>query len=384
MSQPPPGQYDYSPGRKKHRHGSSYFTPADPYRAARKSATPDSVESEAIHSRTGSDSSTSRLAPGLPSHTNNAHNKKKSSKHHQHRSYYDPYDPYAVPPRSQQQQQEYPTTAITMAVGAEKYRSSMDSQQRANSYLPYSHHDRGDPFATPDPVYIEEENLPSFVSPSKDGGVGSLLQDNIAMDSVSEQQHRSFQQHNEGLAAVFGTFVFVIIVAIVWYFVWPRFANAIVLNGADWADGVELVKVDNVFQGAWNVTFTVDNSENWVPTRISNFEIRAADMSTGKQIGTGSTGSMVLPGRQSMLDINVIVDIDYSSSKSDDTTLQNLVACSIKAQNPGTVTPYNGTMTTGGTSFNVVFYVKQQISGITWERTSSVRESAFQCPIPTD
>ncbi|KAG2227139.1 hypothetical protein INT45_003869, partial [Circinella minor] len=403
-SPPPPGSYEYNTpgGRRHHRHDShSYFTSSDPYRAVRKSTTP---ESEAFHSRTESDSSTSRLAPNLPPSSKNkksSNNNKHyhSNKQQRHGSYYDPYDPYAVPARNQQQ---YPM----LSTGEKSFQSE---EQRANSYLPYSHHDRGDPFATPDPVYIEEENLPSFVSPSK-GGVGSLLQDNIALDSVSEQQ-RSFQQqhHHQNLAAigegnngelpeikrrkkkrrccglhrrtvVFVVFVFVILVAVAWYFVWPRWANGIEYRGASWPDGYDLVAQDNVIKAVWNVSFTVDNSKNWVPTHVKNYEVKVQDMSTGKQIGEGSTGSMVL-SRDSFIPIDVILNIDYSASDPNDATLQSLgSSCTAHAENPGPVVTINGTQSS---SLNLAFQITQRITGLVGSAASTVRPSSFQCPIPS-
>ncbi|KAI8148406.1 hypothetical protein BJV82DRAFT_592063 [Fennellomyces sp. T-0311] len=94
-------------------------------------------------------------------------------------------------------------------------------------------------------------------------------------------------------------------------------------------------------------------------------------MDTGRELGTGSTGSMVLPGRQSMVGFNVMINIDYSSSKNDDTTLNNLIACMM---------PQEGTGPAITESLNVAFYVKMKISGIAWSQEASVRPSAFKCP----
>ncbi|KAI9270791.1 hypothetical protein BDA99DRAFT_502690 [Phascolomyces articulosus] len=249
--------------------------------------------------------------------------------------------------------------------------------------------------------------MPSFVSPSKDG-VGSLLQDNIALDSVSEQQ-RSFQQHqhHQSLAAigegtpgiteikrrkkkrrccgahrrtvVFGSFIFVIIVAVVWYFVWPRWANGISFRGVSWPDGYESDLEDHIIKATWNVSFTVDNSKNWVPTRVKDFEIKVREMTSGKEIGHGSTGSKVL-SKDSFIPIDVLLTIDYSASDINDPTLQSLhSSCQMHEISSGTV---NGNQT-DSPSLNLAFEITQRISGIVGSRQSNVRPSSFQCPSPS-
>lgn len=241
----------------------------------------------------------------------------------------------------------------------------------------------------PEPIYVEEENLPSFTSPG-----GSLLRDNIPMDSVDQENNipRSVGPRNKsapnldpfpeirkrkkkrlcGLrhrTLVFIVFVFLAIVAVVWYFVWPRTPTMYYLQSNNQTDGDwQELKVKSV----WNISLRVDNSDNWVPTHIKDFYFSMVDANTNKEVGTGSTGSLVLPPRQSRIIINVPINIDYSASTQSDATLNDLTACYMKEDN-GPIT---------GTTINVLFNVKYYIAGIAWTTTSVVRPNGFQCPMP--
>ncbi|ORY91171.1 hypothetical protein BCR43DRAFT_498627 [Syncephalastrum racemosum] len=370
MSSPPD---DYAPPAShshKRQDSHSYFRTSDPYRAVRKSTTPDSTGSSQQtdqHSRTASDSSTSRLAPAAGSRFNGY-------------EYYDD-DPYALPPRHEPH--------LGKKTRRKQHHTSED--ERANSYLPYSHH-RRDPYAAQEPIYLEEDNMPSFTSPNKNsmGGVGSLLQDNIAMDMVDQQppavpqkqqldpsldplpeiKKRKRSRRLCGLhrrTLVFIVFIFVVIVAVIWYFVWPRYPPLYYLESkavnSDWKP--------TYVTSTWYVNMTADNSENWVPTRIKNFEVELLDANTNQKFGSGSSGSIILPPRQSNVNVPFTFDIHYVASDQQDTTLQDLTLCSAVKTNPTPETPQ---------SLNVIFQVTYHIEGFAWTKRSTVRPSGFQCP----
>ncbi|KAI8148400.1 hypothetical protein BJV82DRAFT_264964 [Fennellomyces sp. T-0311] len=273
--------------------------------------------SDAIHSRTGSDNSTSRLAQQRGS------------------GGYDAYDPYAVPPQQPTEKKK-------------KHRRTHESQEYP-AYLPYSQHEHAEAFAAPEPVYTQPAvSVPSYTKKRRCCG--------IARRTI-----------------VFAAFIFVIIVAVVWFFVWPRFPDALAFQEVNIPEGTNSVHEELIIKTVWNTSFTLDNSDNWIPTRMQGFDVRAVDMDTRREIGKGSTGSIMLPGRQSMARFNVRVRIDYSSSKKDDTTLNNLKACMTPQQIPGSTNEVTE-------SLNVAFFVKMKISGIVWSQEASARPSAFRCP----
>lgn len=324
-----------------------------------------------MHSRTESESSTSRLAR-RDVYNNNDY------------SYED--DPYAVPPRQ-----------YVGEKGRQKDDDLYQQQERTNSYLPYSHHRREDPFATPEPIYLEDERLHNFGSsspPNPDGGgVGSLLQDTIAMDMADDNNSKPTPRGKKstpkldplptikkrrkrrccGLRRrilVFLAFILVAIIAAVWFFVWPRAPSMQFLQaGIDESYNSTLTK--NIIQEVWNITMTVDNSQNWVPTHMKDFYAQIVDANTGVKFGTGNSGSMVLPPRQSRVVISIPMKIGFSSTNEQDPTLQDIIKCRMKETSPGPQVQE---------SLNVIFYIDQYIAGIAWKTTSIVHPSGFQCP----
>ncbi|KAG0169779.1 hypothetical protein DFQ28_002922 [Apophysomyces sp. BC1034] len=389
MSQPSSAQ-DGS-HRKHRRHDSQGgYQESDPYRTVRKTSTPDSYDSyngyyepEESHSRTASDSSTSRLA------TNNGVHRNQRDMYTEN-DYYDE-DPYAIPPRQNH---------------GEKQRKQHKSRNppRANSYLPYSHY-RQDSHNKAEPIsLLEDEHLPSFASPGR-GGAGSILQDNIAMDTVDQSSRIRSTPYNggqpiqplpeikkkgrrclglPGRTAVFIAFAFVLVVIVVWYFVWPRVPSLIYLDAELRSDKNQFTPASNNvsngiygMEGQWVVNMTANNHDNWVPLRISDLDIQVNDKTTGMRIGYGKSGSLVLPGRQDC-PVSFMVDISYFTTVQNDATFVDLfTACGVKNQDP---TPQQQQPI----ALQLEFLVTYHISGIAWTtRASVVPSRGVRCPTPS-
>ncbi|KAI8388481.1 uncharacterized protein BYT42DRAFT_560229 [Radiomyces spectabilis] len=357
------------------------YQPNDPYRAVRKPPSPDSSESTGIpmdsdfmHSRTASDSSTSRLATGV------SESAKNQGDVYNNYDYYD-QDPYAVPARGHQKRQ---------------HRKRKDEGQRANSYLPYSHH-RRNPYGAHEPVYLEEERLPSFISPDRDGPVGSILQDNIIMDTVdhldpideTQKSHQLLEPLPSGKkkrrwcglrrrTIVYVAFVFIVIVAVIWYFVWPRVPTLQFLD-ADLREEPPAKGPPPNFEVhlKWNISMTTDNSENWVPTHIKALTVEVFDDNTQEKIGTGSSGPLVLAAKKSQT-IPMNIDIDYGPKRQATDTYNDLLgACYISKQSTVPEDQENLKQQ----KLNVIFRVTYHIAGFAWTTTASVKPAnGFACP----
>lgn len=275
-------------------------------------------------------------------------------------------------------------------------------EKRANSYLPYSNHNR-DPYDPVEPVYLQEEvdDLPSFNSPRSGGNrgprapIGSILQDNIAMDMINEDHNNYYAPNSNdetkkelaleplpplkkksrwaklgisGRKLLFITFAFLAIVVVIGYFVWPR-DPVLIFTEAAVADNTTPAYTNNSMTATWNVTFRVNNENNWVPTNIDNFAFAAIDQGSGKTtFGTGNSGHLVLRPKSSDQTFNVIINIDFHGDVTNP-TLQNLLnACQFIKQDA---------------SLNVIFQVEYFISGYVWHTKATVSPmNYFACPTP--
>ncbi|KAI9475918.1 MAG: hypothetical protein EXX96DRAFT_540486 [Benjaminiella poitrasii] len=336
----------------------------DPYRVVKKThrlgdSISDGTISDGIHSRTASDSSTSRLYTNAsPFSTSNEYE-----------------DPYA---KSQYK----------------KWRVSTLNNERANSYLPYSHHAR-DPNQKTEPIYIEEYTVPA----STTLGMGSMLHDGMPPDPFNM---RPSQQQNEagdytdkmidlpdiekrrrkkkrlcGLryrTIVMILFLFVVVVIVVWYFVWPR-VPSLTLNDVDNIGSIQVItnSTKKSMSTSWLMNMTADNTNNWVPTRIKSIDLAITDDSTKQNFGNGSSGFLVLPARKKSF-VTIPMSIYYASDAANDTTFQDLYnACGVQVTSN---MPFDNKQDV----LNVTLHISIQISGLVWATRKQLPYNGLSCP----
>ncbi|CAO3599262.1 unnamed protein product [Absidia cylindrospora] len=308
-------------------------------------------------------------------------------------------------PESHDTQTTVNSSTVPLATQQQQQQQNVDYQaQKANSYLPYSHHPPGkngqvyQPPATS--MLLESEHMPSFTSPhGREGGVGSLLQDNIVMDMVDtpirthhkessaldplppldkKKRRRCCGLGRKRLAAI--VVAFVIVIVLIWYFVWPRtfemsFADANMYspNPYTWLpkDGPF-----TQFQGAWDVTMDADNDANWVPTHVNRLDLSIYDSATGVKFASGSNdGPFVLAPKVQQQKIHFIININYQVSSPNDPTMQHITtSCLVQqtsqqAQNP----------TQNDANLHLTFEVTYHIAGLAW--TPQTRQNVeINCP----
>ncbi|KAI8329324.1 hypothetical protein BC941DRAFT_443240 [Chlamydoabsidia padenii] len=389
---------------------------SDPYRVARKTHSPaDSYDSSRLqseseaHSRSASDSSTSRLA-SQPTYdrrrddyyTDDPYAPRQATyRHHMRQGTPESHDTYTssgTAPLATHVPSILPPNSSTTITQDEDYQA-----QKANSYLPYSHHPPGKDgqLYQPPATSMLLEPHPSFDSPSnREGGVGSLLQDNIFMDMVdspirphhkernaldplpvldsnkSKRRRRCCGLGRKRLAVLILTFIVIII--LVWYFVWPRpfemhFDDANLYSN----DGYAKTKGPNQeitgVQAIWNVSMMADNQANWVPTHVSRLDLDVYDKNTGIKFAGGSTDSFVLAPKVQQ-SIFFIVNLNYQVTSPNDTTLQELLASCMLDQQPQGGQPQ--TLRT----LNLTFEVTYHIAGIAWTSKSQHNADKYRCP----
>ncbi|CAO3639225.1 unnamed protein product [Mucor hiemalis] len=317
---------------------------------------------------------------------------------------YDYYcqDPYA--PRQSDKKKKKKTNRHQQQQQHQQYpQQDMYPEKRANSYLPYSNHKR-DPYDPVEPIYLQEEvdDLPSFNSPGGNRGprapVGSILQDNIAMDMMNEDHNYYTPNSNDetknelaleplpakkksrwaklgisGKKLLFCVFGFLAIVVVIGYFVWPRDPVLYFTEAAIAANTIP-VFTNNSMVATWNVTFRVDNGNNWIPTNIDNFAISAIERSTGSTtFGTGNSGHLMLRPKSSDQTFNVIINIDFSGDVTNPTLQALFNACLMIKQDPSAPKQ----------SLDVVFDVVYYIAGYVWHTKATVAPmNYFSCPLP--
>ncbi|KAG2228827.1 hypothetical protein BDF21DRAFT_450368 [Thamnidium elegans] len=346
----------------------------DPYKAVRKPPSPDGYyDSEQIHSRSASESSTTRLSVAPHQASSDIYNG----------DYYQ-QDPYA--PRQVEKKKK------------KKRNNPQQPEKRANSYLPYTNHTR-DPYSV-EPVYLQEEDhLPSFNSPHSHHGrgpVGSILQDNIVMDTINDENdyydnNNSNDIHKKeqvlppsvkkswwvrlgisGKKLVFTIFGFLGVIVIIWYFVWPRTPTLHFLDAGLKSGGIY---TQTSMEAVWTVNFTVINEDNWVPTLINNFAVNVLDRSTGEVFGSGNTNRLKLSPRSSGQIIPVDIYINFTRDATSQTLMNLRDSCMFINRDQGSAPKQ-----TLDIQFSIVYY----IAGIVWNPISTFSPLGyFQCPMPS-
>lgn len=390
-SPPDPFQHHHNTTTSNHaRHPSLptvYENNNDPYRIIKKSPRIGSIsdngsEFDAVHSRSASDSSTTRLlhtgVSTLPSLTSNA-------------EFHD--DPYAS-------KKKWRSSATSSHLQQLQQQQQLQDE-RANSYLPYSHHKR-DPNQKNEPIYIEEYSAPA----STTLGMGSMLQDSMTdqiirggggngsyqPDRIEDPNHHNITDKMVNLQSemkkkkrqrkrccgftyrtvAFSVSAFLVILALVIFFVWPRIPDLKLID-VDNISSIAINRTTKSYSTLWNLNITADNHANWVPTRISSIDFTFVDNETEEHFGNVTAGAMVLPPRADTA-FNVTMPIYYESSKVNDTTFQNLYdACGVQVTS-------NTPSETQQDKLNVTLYVTYHIAGIAWPTRKQMKLNDLVCP----
>jgi hypothetical protein len=266
---------------------------------------------------------------------------------------------------------------------------------RTNSYLPYSHH-RRDPSQPPASSMYIEDYTPHT---STTLGVGSMLHDSLAeqidntrftspataaakqTDTIIQELAQNKKKKRKTFCCGLGyrsiafiVILFIVVIAIIWYFVWPRVPN---LSVSDVDDNMNIQVVTNssikYISTQWNMSLTADNSENWVPTRFDSIDFILSDERTSAVFGNGTLGSTVLSPKKKSL-IIVPIDVYYETDSINDATFQDLYnACGVQISSN---TPYENSQDL----LNITIHVTYHIAGIVWTPTANITVRGLGCP----
>ncbi|KAI9308081.1 hypothetical protein BJ944DRAFT_260929 [Cunninghamella echinulata] len=206
-----------------------------------------------------------------------------------------------------------------------------------------------------------------------------------SFDIDSDSKKNKFQRFREKGCKMWVSiiFVFIIVVAIVWYFVWPRLFtlnfvsaslntdteyNWIMVNNNNTDSQQQQLPAGVTAQ--WNISLNTNNADNWVPTQVQDLYMEIINIGTGITFGKGHSGSLVLPAK-SYQTIYFNVSIDYHPLKIDDTLRDLLNACYHNGSTSSN-TPSQG--------LRVVLDITYYIRGIAWTSRAHNRISQLACP----
>ncbi|KAI9492053.1 hypothetical protein BDB00DRAFT_977395 [Zychaea mexicana] len=351
----------------------------DPYRAARRGDSGTDFDdilslspgSDIAHSRSASDSSTRKLT-GSPAPV-------------PLRDYYED-DPYA-------RQANNETKRNSKAGYLERI------AERANSYLPYSHHQR-DPNAPVAPIYIEDT---TSVVADKDRTISLQPELMLANNNNNNNNNNSAERVIGGTAAeadqlefsrkkkkrrrwcgmrkrIVALLVLLLctVVALIWYFVWPRVPQLTFLE-VD-APAYDYVNSNGTqqdyFNASWVLNMTADNTANWIPTHIRDMAVTVVYRDTSEPFGHGNSGSLQLFPR-TLQNVEIPISIRYTANTEDPTYVALSNACGPRSSTSGFIVPTN--------TFNINFLVQISIDGIAWSNSRNISvPPGFSCPLPHD
>lgn len=167
------------------------------------------------------------------------------------------------------------------------------------------------------------------------------------------------------------TILFLAIVAVIIYFVWPRVPKMSLMD----VDNIGTVQIPKnatkkSYATTWQLNMTVDNSQNWLTTRIKSIDFELTDNDTNNRFGNGTIGHRNFPPRQ---ESNLIVPMTINSGE-DETIFQNLYdACGVQVSS---TMPFDVKQDT----LNVTLHITYHIAGIVWPSTQSLPVHDLRCP----
>lgn len=261
---------------------------------------------------------------------------------------------------------------------------------RANSYLPYSNHQR-DPLAPVPPIYIEDNasipndrtisfQVDSFTSSSEDRKLPQATHKLGDASSLSIPMHAKKRRHQGRCCRRWRliTLISVLaaaVIAVIWYFVWPRVPILALDDAEDTSNSYSWIKDNNntiiAYNATWSLNMTANNDQNWIPTRINNMAVTVINHNTSQEIGSGNSGSLILSPKDTQQVVNIPLKFLYWNGPNDQ-TFQDLVDVCLVSTNDVAMSRLR---------MHIDLIVTIRIAGIAWSSTQIVSPpEGFMCP----
>ncbi|KAI8970236.1 hypothetical protein BDF20DRAFT_113096 [Mycotypha africana] len=265
---------------------------------------------------------------------------------------------------------------------------------RAYSYLPYSNHalDLGKATSKkPTDLYVEDDidnmTITSFhqvvnmLNGEEQQRALTLITDNNNKLLLLQQQQEIKKRGRKPRSIfldrrcwVITTFCCLgIILSMATYFCWPRLPLFVITSEklerigepADWGP-----KHQPWLKATWELNMTLNNSGNYVQTRVQNIEFILKDKNTHQPFAWSKSGVLQLPAHEKTK-VSLLFNVDYEPNSVDDPTFKNLYnACGPQ-------------MPSEPPALNVTLEVIMHIYGISWATVININSTevgGLYCP----
>ncbi|ORZ18719.1 hypothetical protein BCR42DRAFT_449866 [Absidia repens] len=177
---------------------------------------------------------------------------------------------------------------------------------------------------------------------------------------------------------VYIVFLMIILGGIATFFCWPRTPMVVVgshaerqnaQQGTTWATTLEKRPW---MEATWLMNITLDNRDNWIPTRLTRMEMTMVDSLTQNAFATASLDDLALAPKTLVVLPNIVFHARYSARSDSDTTWQDLYRACGPQQKQGADRP----------SLNINMKIVFHFLGIIWTSTvnASPPSGGFLCP----
>ncbi|KAI8640103.1 hypothetical protein BD408DRAFT_420307, partial [Parasitella parasitica] len=196
---------------------------------------------------------------------------------------------------------------------------------------------------------------------------GETSKRQAALYTARKSKKKTYQCYCGRRAWVVTTFLTVITIAVLFFFIWPRIPliriegaiNTIPTKVTQTQQGGRISNV--AFESTWLLNITMDNRRNYLTTRFNRIQIIVKDTMTGLLIGKGlnnnadDSTAVYLPGK-AISTIQLPISVNYQARDTTDTTFSNLIrACNT-----------NSTIEAGHHSLPIHFWFTLYLFGLDW------------------
>ncbi|KAI8082989.1 uncharacterized protein BX664DRAFT_388105 [Halteromyces radiatus] len=178
---------------------------------------------------------------------------------------------------------------------------------------------------------------------------------------------------------IYCVFVMIILGGIATFFCWPRTPMVVIGSHAErqnpqegtiWATTPDKRPW---MEATWLMNVTLDNRDNWIPTRLNKMEMIMMDSLTQSSFATATMDDLALAPKSLVVIPNIVFHVHYSAATDTDTTWQDLYRTCGPQQKQGPDMP----------SLNINIKITFHFQGILWSSTvtASPPSGGFVCPL---
>ncbi|KAI8339636.1 hypothetical protein BC941DRAFT_468904 [Chlamydoabsidia padenii] len=217
-------------------------------------------------------------------------------------------------------------------------------------------------------------------NPTDPGTKSDLLDDHVLLDDLEKKTTTRTRQPKRKCAIAKGLvylfFLMIILGGIATFFCWPRTPMVVMDSHAErqgaattWATTPEKRPW---MEATWLMNITLDNRDNFIPTRLTRMEMTIVDSLTQNPFATAVLEDLAVAPKMLVVLSHTVFHVHYSARSDSDTTWQDLYRACGPQLKQGAERP----------SLNVNMKIVFHFLGIIWTSTvnASPPSGGFVCP----